>query len=320
MHMEKVVLGIDIGGTNTEIGLVDQNGEVVAASHIPTLTNTDFKLYFNALVKAIHRLSDENKGSYKVIGAGIGAPNGNYLSGCIENATNLGWGEKVPIIDMLVKEFGYEVCVLSNDANAAAVGEMIFGGAKAYKNFIMLTIGTGLGSGIIIDGQLVVGTDGTAGELGHMTVVPGGRECGCGHLGCLENYCSATGIVRTAIEMMSYSKIPSVLRDKKISELTSKDVYEAAKTGDSIALDTFQYTGEILGAAINDMITFSSPEAIVLFGGPTKAGDYLLKPTIEGMKDTRRKFMTRDIDVVISELDGARAAVLGAAAMAWKEI
>ncbi|MFB6343246.1 ROK family protein [Saccharicrinis sp. FJH62] len=318
--MEKVVLGIDIGGTNTEIGFVTEKGEVVATAHTPTLTNTDFKHYFNALVKAIRRAEQSLKGNYKIAGAGIGAPNGNYLNGCIENAVNLGWGDKVPIIDMLKEEFDYDVCVLSNDANAAAVGEMIFGGARDFKNFIMLTLGTGLGSGIIINGQLVVGTDGNAGELGHLTVVPGGRECGCGHLGCLENYCSATGMVRTALEFMAYNKVPSVLRDFKASELTSKDIFDAAQAGDSIALDTFQYTGEILGAAINDMITFSSPEAIVLFGGPTKAGDFILNPTIESMKANKRKFMKNDVKVLISELDGAQAAVLGAAAMAWNDI
>lgn len=318
--MEKVVLGIDIGGTNTEIGFVTRDGKVVAKNHTPTLTNTDFKHYFNALVKAIRRTEQSIKGKYDIVGAGIGAPNGNYLNGCIENAVNLGWGDKVPIIDMLKEEFGYPVCVLSNDANAAAVGEMIFGGAKDFGNFIMLTLGTGLGSGIIINGQLVVGTDGNAGELGHLTVVPGGRECGCGHLGCLENYCSATGMVRTALEFMAYNKVPSVLRDIKPADMTSKDIYDAAQAGDSIALDTFQYTGEILGSAINDMITFSSPEAIVLFGGPTKAGDYILTPTVESMKANKRKFMTNDVKVIISELDGAQAAILGAAAMAWNDI
>lgn len=318
--MENVVLGIDIGGTNTEIGFVNKEGKVLASTHTKTLTNIDFQVYFDSLVEAIKKAESDLNGKVKVIGAGVGAPNGNYLSGCIENAVNLGWGEKVPIIDMLKEAFGYEVCVLSNDANAAAVGEMIFGCAKDFKNYIMLTLGTGLGSGIIVNGELVVGSDGNAGELGHITVVPGGRECGCGHYGCLENYCSATGMVRSALEFMAYNKIPSVLRDISPAALTSQHIYDAAVDGDSIALDTFKYTGEILGAAIIDMITFSSPEAIVLFGGPTKAGDYILNPTIESMKNNKRKFMTKDIPVLISELDGAEAAILGSAAMAWKAI
>lgn len=318
--MGKVVLGIDIGGTNTELGFVSREGKIVAKNHTPTLTHTDFKKYFDTLVKTIRDAINSIEGEYEVLGAGIGAPNGNYLSGCIENAVNLGWGDKVPVVEMLREEFGYDTCVLSNDANAAAVGEMMFGGAKDIKNFIMLTLGTGLGSGIIINGQLVVGSDGNAGELGHITVVPGGRECGCGHYGCLENYCSATGMVRTALEFMAFNKVPSELRDIPPAKLTSKAIFEAAQNGDSIALDTFQYTGEILGSAINDIITFSSPEAIVLFGGPTKAGDLILSPTIESMEASKRKFMTQDVKVNISELDGAQAAILGAAAMAWKEI
>ena len=318
--MEKVVIGIDLGGTNTEIGFVNQTGDILYKVHTPTLTNTDFKLYFSALIKAIRKGEEHLKGKVEIGGCGIGAPNGNYMTGCIENAVNLGWGDNVAIVEMLKKEFGFPVCVLSNDANAAAVGEMIFGCAKNFSDFIMLTLGTGLGSGIIANGQLVLGQDGNAGELGHLTVVPGGRECGCGHFGCLENYCSATGMVRTALEFMAYNKIPSTLRDIAPSKLTSKDIFEAAENVDSIALDTFQYTGEILGAAINDMITFSSPQAIVLFGGPTKAGEYLMKPILESMQATKRKFMTKEVKVLFSELDGAKAAIVGAAAMAWKEI
>lgn len=313
----KVVLGIDIGGTNTELGLVDKDGNIVAQSHTPTLTNQAVENYIAALTAAMKSIIASVK-DIEVVGVGIGAPNGNYYTGAVENAVNLGWGKHVPLLDLLKKSFDINTWALTNDANAAAVGEMIFGGAKGMKDFIMLTLGTGLGSGIVANGQLVLGYDSFAGELGHIAVVPDGRECGCGYYGCLETYCSATGLVRTVSEILAYSRDKSPLRDIAYNKLTSKIVFEAAEKGDSIAIEAFNFTGDMLGKAVADMMTFSSPEAIILFGGLANAGDYILDPMRASLKQHQRSMFNRELKIQVSELDGAKAAILGSAATAWQ--
>lgn len=314
--MENVTFGIDIGGTNTEIGLVTNDGKIVVRDHIPTLTNCDPKKYTDALSNKMREIMKKADGKYKVKGVGIGAPNGNFYTGTIDNAPNLGWGKKVPFIDLLKKDFHNLPFVLTNDANAAAMGEKIFGDAKNITNFIMLTLGTGVGSGIIINDDLVYGHDGMAGELGHITVVEDGRECGCGALGCLETYCSATGIVRTVGEMLAFSRKDSLLRDIAPSKLTSKDIYDAAKKGDELALETFEYTGEILGKAMANMVTFSSPECFFVFGGLAQAGDLILKPAEQYLNEYKRSAFPRKFKVKKSRLKGSDIAVLGAASVA----
>ncbi len=314
----KVVLGIDIGGTNTELGLVDKDGHILAESHTKTLINQPVENYLKELKKAMRSLL-ESRGDCELVGVGIGAPNGNYYKGTIDNAVNLGWGPKVPLIDLLKASFSVDTWALTNDANAAAVGEMIFGGAKGMKDFIMVTLGTGLGSGIVANGQLVLGYDSFAGELGHITAVPGGRDCGCGYKGCLETYCSATGLVRTATELLAVKRIASPLRDIPYNKLTSRDIYDAAIAGDEIATEAFNFTGEVLGRSIADMMTFSSPQAIILFGGVAKAGDLLINPLKASLKIHQRSmFSGRELEIKVSELDGAKAAILGAAATAWQ--
>lgn len=313
----KVVLGIDIGGTNTELGLVDKEGNILAESHTPTLINQPIENYLKELKIAMKALID-SQSNCELVGVGIGAPNGNYYKGTIDNAVNLGWGPLVPIIDLLKESFDVPTWALTNDANAAAVGEMIFGGAKGMNDFIMLTLGTGLGSGIVANGQLVLGFDSFAGELGHITAVQNGRDCGCGYKGCLETYCSATGLVRTANELLSTRRIESPLRQIPYSKLTSKDVYDAAVAGDKISQEAFNYTGEVLGRSIADMMTFSSPQAMILFGGMAKAGDLLIKPLKASLKKHQRTMFNRELEIKVSELDGAKAAILGAAATAWQ--
>lgn len=318
--MTKAVLGIDIGGTNTEIGVVDLDGNILDREHLPTMTNCDVNLYIDALAQKISILLNRQGANIQIKAIGIGAPNGNYYNGSIENAPNLGWGINVPIIDLLKKHFPDFVYALTNDANAAAVGEMIFGGAKLMKDFIMLTLGTGVGSGIVINGNLVLGYDGFAGELGHLTAIPDGRECGCGHFGCVETYCSATGIVKTAAELMAATRTPSVLRDIAFSKLTAKDIFDAAEKGDELALDAFDFTGEILGKSIADMITFSSPEAVFIFGGLAQAGKYIFEPTQAYLKEYQRSMFNREIKVIPSKLEGATIAILGSAAVAFQEM
>ncbi len=318
--MIKAVLGIDIGGTNTELGLVDDNGNILDKDHLPTLTNCDVQNYIEPLVAKMKDMIDRQPEGVNVVAVGIGAPNGNYYNGSIEHAPNLGWGEKVPIIKLLKKHFPKLIFALANDANAAALGEMIFGGAKMMKDFIMLTLGTGVGSGIVINGSLVLGYDGFAGELGHMTAIPEGRECGCGHFGCVETYCSATGIVKTAIELMSSSRTASALRAIPYNDLKSKDIYDAAVDGDELAQEAFDITGELLGKTIAELTTFSSPEAVFLFGGLAQAGDYIFKPTRKYLKEYQRSMFKREIKVLPSQLGGATIAVLGAAAVAYQEM
>lgn len=318
--MEKpYVMGIDMGGTNTVFGVVDARGHVIARSSIKTQEYTDIKKYVNTLHKEMMKLIDSVGGIDNIRGIGCGAPNGNYYTGNIEDAPNLPWKGIVPFSEMMSDKFGVP-CHITNDANAAAMGEMTYGVARGMKNFIMITLGTGVGSGIVIDGKVVYGHDGHAGELGHTTVVRGdnGRLCGCGKTGCLEAYASATGVARTAREILETTDKKSVLRNLKADAITSKDVYDAAVQEDEVALEIFEITGKYLGEKFADFITFSAPEAIVIFGGLTKAGDYLMNPIREHMEKNVMPRWKGKVKLLFSDLKEADAAVLGASALAWE--
>ena len=318
INMTEVVAGIDIGGTNTVYGLVTRSGEIIAQGKLRTAKYPDVDDFVVVLSDAIALLKSENK-NIKLLGIGIGAPNANYHKGTIELAPNLAWKGIVPLASLISKRSKVKV-VMTNDANAAAMGEMIFGSAKFIKDFIILTLGTGLGSGIVINGEVVYGHTGFAGELGHTIVVPGGRECGCGRQGCLETYASATGLVRTTLLMLSEIKDPSTLRDLPPSKLSSRIVAEAALKGDKIALEAFDYTAEILALGIVNAVTFSSPKAIFLFGGLAQAGDLLFDPVREYVDENVQPIFKGTFEVLPSGLPESNAAVLGAAALAWNEL
>ncbi len=313
------VAGIDIGGQTSKIGIVDARGMVLTQTTIRTDSHTDVSLYINDLSEALTSLAQNVGGLSKIRGIGIGAPNGNYYTGTIENAVNLIWGGKnvIPFAKLFNKKIGIPVA-LTNDANAAAVGEMTYGAARGMKNFIMITLGTGVGSGIVINGDVVYGHDGFAGELGHTTSIRNnGRLCNCGKIGCLETYASAIGLARTAREWLESSEEDSVLRD--ISEdITSKDVFEAASHGDPIAIKVFEFTGKILGEAFADFVAFSAPEAIILFGGLARSGDLIYKPTLEHMNKNLLPLWRGKIDIVFSQLKESDAAILGASALGWE--
>lgn len=312
------VLGIDIGGTNTVFGIVDSRGHVVASDSIKTKKHANFDDYINELHTEITRLLKANDAEDKIQGIGIGAPNGNYYTGEIVNPPNLPWGS-VPLAEKISLAFPGIPVAVTNDANAAAMGEMTYGAARGMKDFIMITLGTGVGSGIVINGQLVYGHDGFAGELGHLIVKRNnGRICGCGRTGCLEAYCSATGVARTAREFLEVRNDPSSLRNLQIEDITSKDVYDAAIAGDRLAKDIFEYTGTLLGEAFADMITFSSPQAIILFGGLAKSGDLLLRPVREAMDKNVFPVFRGKTKILLSELKESDAAVLGASALGWE--
>ncbi len=323
--MKKVAIGVDIGGTNTAIGLVDENGEVLAKSNIETPSHGDKVKYVADMAKAIEQIiSTAQKVNEKisVLGIGIGAPNGNYYNGTIEYAPNLSFKGIVNLVDLVKAELPkMEVVALTNDANAAALGEMIYGGAKNMKNFVMYTLGTGVGSGLIVNGNLVYGSDGFAGECGHTVLVPNGRPCGCGTLGHLEAYCSASGMKRTAFELLvKYNANDSLLSDKTYKELTSKDIYDAAEKGDKIAIEVFEKTGEWLGKGLADTVHYLSPEAIFLFGGPTAAGDYLFKPTKASMEKHLLPIFKDKVKILPSQLKPGDAAIVGASALVFKEL
>ncbi|MDE6810573.1 MAG: ROK family protein [Muribaculaceae bacterium] len=312
------VVGIDIGGTNTVFGIVDARGVVLASSSIKTAKHSNINDYIDELHRELSKLIDASGATGKIHGIGIGAPNANYFTGTIEDGVNLPWPTPIPLAQMVSEKFGIPVAV-TNDANAAAIGEMTYGAARGLKDFIMITLGTGVGSGIVINGQLVYGHDGFAGELGHMIVKRNnGRLCGCGRTGCLEAYCSATGVARTAREFLEIRTDPSVLRNIPVDEITSKDVYDAAITGDRLAKDIFDYTGDILGAALADMTVFSAPEAFILFGGLAKSGDLLMKPLKNSMEKNMLGIWKNKVQILPSELKEADAAVLGASALGWE--
>ncbi|ATV31597.1 glucokinase [Prevotella intermedia] len=320
-ELKPFVIGLDLGGTNSVFGIVDQRGQVLATTSIKTQSYKIVEDFVDAGIEVLKPIIAKVGGISQIKAMGIGAPNGNFYRGTIENAANLVWAHDsvVPLADMFSKRLGIPVG-LTNDANAAAIGEMMYGVARGMKDFIMITLGTGVGSGIVVNGQMVYGSDGFAGELGHVIMVRGeeGRSCGCGRKGCLEAYCSATGVARTAREFLKKTKEPSLLRDINPEEITSLDVSIAAGKGDKMALDIFAFTGDMLGAACADFANFSSPEAFVFFGGLTKAGDLLMNP----IKAAYAKYVLptyRDnVKFLVSSLDDAAAAVLGASAIGWE--
>jgi glucokinase len=322
--MKMFSVGIDIGGTNTAIGIVDEAGNVVVKGGVDTPSHGDAARYVKEMGAAVKDMAKKLKltnPDSEIMGIGIGAPNGNYYSGTIEYAPNLSFKGIVHLVELMRAEFPeYQYVALTNDANAAAIGEMVYGGAKGMKNFVMYTLGTGVGSGVVVNGDLVYGHDGFAGECGHTTLIPGGRVCGCGAKGHLEAYCSAPGMKRTAFELLAYYNAgDSLLADKSFNELSSKMIYEAAVKGDKVALEVFEKTGQYLGQGLADTVHHLSPEAIFLFGGPTAAGDYIFKPLRESLEAHLLPIFKNKIKILPSELSAGDAAIVGASALVWKE-
>ena len=318
-ELKPYVIGLDLGGTNSVFGIVDSRGEIKATTAIKTQIYENVDDYVAASVEALQIIIDQVGGIDKIKAMGIGAPNGNYYNGTIEFAPNLKWGHDgvVPLADLFSKALGIPVA-LTNDANAAAIGEMTYGVARGMKNFIVITLGTGVGSGIVVNGQLLYGSDGFAGELGHVVVRPSnGRACGCGRKGCLEAYCSATGVARTAREFLATREDVSLLRELNPEDITSLDVAIAAGKGDEMAKEIFDFTGELLGEACANFAAFSSPEAFIFFGGLTKAGDLIMKPILKGYNEHVLNIYKGKAKFLVSALDGSSAAVLGASAVGW---
>jgi len=311
---QQFVIGIDIGGTNTAYGLVDSKGAVHSQGSIATKGYNSVLQYVKALGKELTPIIKKAK-RQNIKGVGMGAPSANYYTGEIVNAPNLDWQGVIPMAKLLSDELGLDV-KLTNDANAAAIGEMQYGVAKGMKDFIMLTLGTGVGTGIVANGQLIYGHDGFAGEVGHIIAVRDGRECNCGRLGCLERYASATGIAITAEKWLDVRTDKSLLRDFK-GKITSKIIYDIALTGDKLALDVFDYTAMILGQTLADVVAVTSPQAIVFFGGLAKAGDLLLKPTKKHMENNLLHLYRNKVQFLQSQLPDTEAAILGASALAW---
>ena len=317
--MEKpYAIGIDIGGTNSVFGVVDKRGHIIVKGSIKTAVHKEINVYVDHLAAAVQDVITQVGGPSNIKGIGVGAPNGNFFTGCIEFAPNLPWKGMIPLAQMLSDRLSIPVA-LTNDANAAAIGEMTYGAARGMKDFIVITLGTGVGSGIVVNGQLVYGHDGFAGELGHTTIRrTNGRPCGCGRNGCLETYTSATGVARTAKEFLTTRKDVSLLRNLKLEEITSKDVAEAAQQGDELAKEIFEYTGQILGESFADFIAFSSPESIILFGGLTKAGSLIFDPVKKYMEANLLPIYQNKVKLLMSELKESDAAVLGASALGWE--
>ena len=318
--MKDVVLGIDIGGTFTKYGIIDADGHCLKENFTNTDKYTDFDIYLENLHTEIEESIASINESIVIKAIGIGAPNGNYYTGTIENAPNLNWKGSIPFVEKIKAYYPGLPVILDNDANAAALGEMIYGGAKSMKDFIVITLGTGLGSGIVVNGDVVYGHDGFAGELGHINVKHRGRECRCGKSGCLETYVSATGLKRTVFKLLAERVTDSELRNYSFEDMTSIMVSEAAKKGDKIALEAFELTGRILGVKLADFVACTSPEAIFLFGGLTKAGDILIEPTKMYMEENLFSIYRGKIKLLKSDLHETNAAVLGASALAWKEL
>lgn len=322
--MEKsLVIGIDVGGQSTKMGVVDARGNILCQSVISSL-QSDLDSYIHDLTSALSDLIDKAGGKEIIKGIGIGAPDGNYYKGTIEYASNLTWGKDSDGNPMVI-QFGKMISdiiklpvAVTNDANAAAVGEMTYGVARGMKNFIMITLGTGVGSGIVIDGKVVYGHDGFAGELGHTIAVRGGRQCNCGLKGCLETYTSAIGVARTAKELLSSTATSSLLREIPMEKITSKDIYDAAKKGDRLAIDIFTYTGKILGESFANFVSFSAPEAIILFGGLTKSREFIEEAIVENMNANLLKIWQNKVKILFSQLKDSDAAILGASALAWE--
>jgi glucokinase len=320
MIMDKpYVVGIDVGGTNTVVGIVDKRGQILKGGSIKTAKHVNVENYLDELTALINDLISETTTKDQIKGIGAGTPNGNYFTGSIEFAPNLPWKGVIPFAQMLEDRTGIPVA-LTNDANAAAIGEMTYGAARGMKDFIVITLGTGVGSGIVVNGQLVYGHDGFAGELGHVIMRRNnGRLCGCGRTGCLEAYTSATGVARTAREYLEIRpEAKTLLRNIPVEDITSKDVAEAANAGDELAKEIFHYTGSMLGEAFADFVAFSSPEAIILFGGLSKAGDLIMNPIHESMERNLLPIFRNKVKLLFSELKESDAAVLGASALGWE--
>lgn len=315
--MRSHVLGIDIGGTNTELGIINTRGEVLAATKLPTRDYPDIDSFVSAVAAATRRLCTENNLDFPQ-SVGVGAPAANLHTGMLERTANLPWTPPVPIAAKLSEAMGVPVAVC-NDANAAALGEMTYGAARDLKDFIMITLGTGVGSGVVCDGRLITGREGLAGELGHIVVRRQGRPCGCGRRGCLETYTSATGVVTTIRQMLADNPDePSALRDIPADSLSSLAAYEAAMAGDALALRVFDFTGRVLGEALADFASFTSPQAFILFGGLSQSGELLLKPLRESFEENALFFHNGGkVEIRLSQLPSARAALLGASAVAW---
>ena len=316
---DQLVVGIDIGGTGTKFGVVDADGNVLYHGFVSTKKHSEVETFIDELSEEVTILIDKAGGTGRIKGIGVGAPNGNIYTGTVEYAPNLPWKGVIPLANLIKAKLKLPV-VLTNDANAAATGEMMYGAAKGMKDFIMITLGTGVGSGIVANGALIYGHDGFAGELGHTIVIPDGRiHAGTGKKGSLESYASATGLRLTAIEFLEKNKKPSLLRKVPADLLDSKAVYDAAIEGDELAQEIFNYTGKILGIALANAVMTTSPEAIILFGGLTKAGDFILKPTRDSMEENLIQVFQNKVRILISHLKEAHAAILGASALVWEK-
>lgn len=317
--MKDGVVGIDLGGTCTKFGLVTREGELLASSSIPTDSKISYQAFFKRLYDRIGELQKSLECKINIKGIGVGAPTGNYFSGTIDGASNLDWSGKVPVTEIL-ESYSNLPTVLTNDANAATIGEMLYGAAKGLENFIAITLGTGLGCGIIVNNELVIGHNGHAGEIGHTTVFFDGRPCKCGRRGCLETYVSAPGIVCTVQELMETTEMESTLRDIPVSDLNAKKITEAARDNDSLALEACEYTGEILGLKLADIVACVNPEAIIVSGGLSKAGSLILDPAKKSMENQVLSMFKNEVDIFLSSLTEKNAAILGAAAFVWKEL
>jgi len=314
--MKDVTIGIDIGGTNTKYGIVDREGNVLHQGNIPTTEYEQFQEYFDAMADALRKGISEISSNHRIVGIGVGAANGNYYTGTIERATNLKWKGVLPLAQMFKDEFGVP-CILTNDANAAAVGEMIYGNAKNMKDFVVITLGTGLGSGFVCGGVLLNGHHGIAGEVGHTSVNPNGRYCNCGKRGCLETYVSATGIKRTVYKLLADHLEPSELRGISFEDLNTKMITEAANRGDVVANEAYEYTGRILGMKLAETVVHTDPEAIFLFGGLSMAGDLIFRPTIKHMEANLMPLFRGKIKVLPSAMQNQAAPILGASSLVW---
>jgi glucokinase len=317
--MKSIAVGIDIGGTNTKYGLVDRNGNVLAKHSLSTPQFPKVEDFVAAVSLAVRGLIEELDMACEIIGIGIGAPNANYYTGTIENAPNLRWKGVIYLSELFKAQFEAPV-VITNDANAAAIGEMVYGAAKGCKDFIMITLGTGVGSGFMVNGQLIYGHDGFAGEFGHVIAVPGGRLCTCGRRGCVETYAAARGVVLTVQEELAASTDESSLRNVLPGNLTPKAIFEAAEEGDHIAQRAFDYTGRVLGEALSNAVAITSPKSIFLFGGVARAGKWILEPTKKYMEASLLPIYQNKVDLIPSKLPGSEAAILGASALAWQEL
>jgi glucokinase len=315
--LEALAVGIDIGGTGTKFGIVDRSGNVLFTGDLSTKKHKKIETFIDELHDKLSTLIQNVGGTGRIRGIGVGAPNGNFYSGTVEYAPNLPWKGILPLAQMIQDKFQIQTN-LTNDANAAAIGEMMYGAAQGMKDFIMITLGTGVGSGIVANGHLILGHDGFAGELGHTIIIPDGRyHEGTGKKGSLESYASATGVMLTAKEVLSSTKEESLLRKIDVEEIDSRKVYDAAVQGDKVAREIFDYTGKILGTALANFVMFSSPEAIILFGGLTKAGDFILKPTREHMEANLIQVFQNRVKILVSHLRESDAAILGASALVW---